>query len=439
MQYRRLFFRILYGSVYVLFFLVLLGLLLVTPGDAIERSLSNGQNYNVLIVTISYVVTVMTVVFMYILRLYIMKTALAAIPKTWVPIDKGDVKDAVYRMIHIGLSRSAMIAYEARPRDQFANLNDGHRGSETGNQRAKPGLRKSRTAVEDLGLPLPPSRPVWGEIEHYGWASPNSSDLRNVEYSSVLSELPNLTEAKALTLAPVEVEDQAGSGLDGNAVVDPEATDLLQRMSNMTMREYFDHLSSLGVIPMDETTTLFLSQYEYARFSNKPISNQRFRELMHLFADILRAMQPLDFNILNSLEDGSYDWGPSESDIDNDAPLYTNPPSPQSSISRPATTSSKNSAQRLPPMRTSSAQAWSFRTAPNTPGSRRTGVLSRKSSENSFARTRRQYTVSSHPSSSSLRSKATGSSDSGSVIRLSTREDTDTLPYVLNLRPTAGS
>ncbi|PNY27344.1 Uncharacterized protein TCAP_02734 [Tolypocladium capitatum] len=426
MQYRRVFFRIVYGSIYFFFCLVLVGLLLITPGDAIERSLQNGQNYNVLIVTISYVVTAVIVCFVYVLRLYINKTALAAIPKAWVPIDKSDVKDAVYKMIGAGLSRSAVIAYEARPR-----VDAGGREQEPGcaEPRGRAALKKkTKTAAEELGMTLPPHRAVWGEIEHYGWASPNSPDLPNLQYSTVLSELPNLVEAKALAAAPA---DQ--TSLSDPPMLDPEATGLLQRMPNMGLRDYVDHLADMAVISPDKTTADFLSQYEHARFSNRPISNARFRELMHLFAEMLRAMQPLDLGALGGNDDS---WAPSESDIDNDAPRDTNPPSPCSSISRAETTSSHGSVRR-PAMGNSSAHAWSFRTAPNTPGSRRTGMLSRKSSNNSFAQSRRPYPVS-QPSSSSLRSKVSGS-DSGSVIRLATREDPEALPYVLNLRTTTGS
>ncbi|KAG5983590.1 hypothetical protein E4U55_007760 [Claviceps digitariae] len=453
MQYRRLFSRILYGSIYILLFLVLVSLLLVTPGDAIQRSLRNGQNYNVLILTISYVVTAVTVAFVYILRLYINKTALAAIPKAWVPIDKGDVRDAVYRMIHSGLSRSAVIAYAARPREHTIDL-DGAPPLAAGDDKAGEQQRAERkskrtkankvTMAEDSGLPLPTQgRGVWGEIEHDGWASPTSTDLRNLQYSSVVCELPNLIEAKALALAL--------------ATQSAEATALLQRVPCMTMPDYLDHLSSVGVLPpVDEeptTTTLFLARYEYARYSTRPLSNELFRELMHLFAEVLRAMKPLDPGVLQSFDDDgnddhdtSYGWGPSESDadIDNDAPLDTNPPSPRSSISR----STMSSLRRDPPpprMRTPSTHAWSFRTAPNTPGSRRTGtgtgtgigMLSRTSSgDSSFAP--QQHRVTTQPSSSSLCSRSTtGSTDSGSVIRLATRDDPDALPYVLNLRPTA--
>jgi hypothetical protein len=440
MQYKRAFFRFIYGSVYVILYLVLVGLLLITPGDAIERSLSNGQNYNVLIVTISYVVTVVIVVFVYVLRLYITKTAIAAIPKTWVPVDKGDVKDAVYRMIQGGLSRSAAIACAAQPREP-TDLNDGHDGSDSGRAKARVDerLKRQKTAAEDMGALLTLKRPVWGEIEHCGWASPTLPDLRNVQYSSVLSELPNLIEAKALTMAPTEQQDPGEA--DG-PVINPEAAELLQRPANMTMRQYIDHLGRVGVISMDDdTASQFLLQYEHARFSNRPLSNQQFRDLMHLFAEMLRGMRQLDLNVLDSLEDASYGWAASESDIDNDAPLDTNPPSPRSSISRVPTTSTHGSTRRRY-AGTPSAHAWSFRTAPNTPGSKRTGMLSRKSSENSFAQTRRQYPVS-QPSTSSLRSKAASaaSNDWGSVIRLATREEAaeGQLPYILNLRPTVSN
>ncbi|KND94550.1 hypothetical protein TOPH_01305 [Tolypocladium ophioglossoides CBS 100239] len=425
MQYRRIFFRVVYGSIYFLFYLILVGLLLITPGDAIERSLQNGQNYNVLIVTISYVVTVVIVCFVYVLRLYINKTALAAIPKAWVPVEKGDVKDAVHKMIGAGLNRSAAIAYEARPRvDAWGREREPGRAE----PQARVALKKMETAADEFGITLPPHRAAWGEIEHCGWASPNSPDLPNLQYSTVLSELPNLIEAKALTMAPADQTSPSDPPM-----LDPEATGLLQRMPNMGLRDYVDYLADTGVINTDKTMADFLSQYEHARFSNRPISDARFRELMHLFAEMLRAMQPLDLGAPGGKDD---DWAPSESDIDNDAPRDTNPPSPHSSISRAETASTHGSVRR-PVMRNSSAHAWSFRTAPNTPGSRRTGMLSRKSSNNSFAQSRRPYPVS-QPSSSSLRSKAS-SSDSGSVIRLATREDPETLPYVLNLRATTGS
>ncbi|KAG5974473.1 hypothetical protein E4U58_002933 [Claviceps cyperi] len=481
MRYQRLFLRILYGSIYVLLFFVLIALLLITPADAIKRSLRNDQNYNVTILAISYVVTVTIVIFVYILRLYINKTALASIPKAWVPIDKGDVKDAVYRMIHSGLSRSAVIAYAARPRDVVLDL-DGKLGTGNGSNRPRAELDTVRTRSEKavgedgsggLALPLLPlqGRPDWDEIEHDGWASPKCPDLRNLQYSSVLCELPHLIEAKALALASPRQSVNGNAAGEQAHLLGAEVAASLQRMPFMTMSDYLGHLSHMGVLPPvddDSTTSLFLDRYEYARFSDRPLSNQRFRELMHLFAEVLRAMQPIDPRVLQSPDrdgndddgdnenenDTSYGWGPSESDadIDNDAPLYTNPPSPRSSISHSTMSSVRHQPRLSLHRRTPSARAWSYYTAPISPGSRRpdtgtgAGMLSRTSSADnngatSFAPTRRlqQHTVGGQPpsSSSSLCSKnSTRSGGSGSVIRLATRDDPDALPYVLNLRPT---
>ncbi|KAG6011994.1 hypothetical protein E4U41_005414 [Claviceps citrina] len=98
-------------------------------------------------------------------------------------------------------------------------------------------------------------------------------------------------------------------------------------------------------------------------------------------------------------------------------------------------------------MRTPSTRhAWSFRTAPNTPGSRswRTGMPSRQSSRdnNGFTQAQAQAQAPQRPRSSFCSSKATitttgSSSESGSVIRLATTaDDPDGLPYVLSLRRT---
>lgn len=427
----RVFFRILYRSVYFLLYVVLLGLLLITPADAIERSIENAQRYNIWILTIGYAVTIFIVCFIYAMRLYVNKTVLASIPKAWVPIQKADLKKVVYRMIVVGLNRSAAVASEARPRVHEDEEGEQDQGEQ---RRVKIG-RKKQTAAEELGVALPPHDDVWGEIEHPGWASPNSDDLPNLQYSTVLAELPNLIEAKALTLAPPDP-----SSFSDPPMLDPEAVGLLQRPPNLGLRDYIDYLASLGVVDMDGDVTEFLALYEYARFSARPLSNERFRELMHLFAEVLRDMSPLDLDALEQLGDQA-SLGPSESDIDNDAPRGTNPSTPQSNLSRSITASTQASVRRPD---SSAAHTWQqYRTAPNTPRtplSRRERDamtrLSRQSSGNSFAQTRRTYPVS-QPSSASLRS---GSSDgTGSVIRLATRDDGEEMPYVLSLRDTAGS
>lgn len=316
MQRQRFLHGVAYGSVYLVICVILVGLLLITPGDAIQRSLRNGQTYNIWIVAISYVVTVFITCVAYVLRLYINKTALASIPKAWVPVEKGDVADHVYRMIGAGLDRSAAIAYEARPRVEGEGEGRREQGQDGATRRP---LRTKPTTAEELGAALPRLRAVWGDVEHCGWASPNSPDLPNLQYSAVVPELPSLIEGKALTMAPADP-----------AMLELEATSFLQRPPNMSLRGYLNCLADLGIIDANKTTARFVSHYEYARFLNRPISNARFREFMHLFAEVLRAMWPLDMAAFGSPvgnDDGAHDRAsPSESDIDNDAPMDTDPP-----------------------------------------------------------------------------------------------------------------
>jgi len=394
------FFRVAYTIVYFLLYILLAGLLLITPADAIERSLRNEQVYNIWLLAFAYILTILVVSVIYFIRLYVNKTVLNNIPKAWVPIDVGDVTKAVHQMIQDGLDRSAAIAYEARPR-------------------TKPdGVKVTITAAEGLGIAKALQHELWDGIEHKGWSSPKSPDLPNLQYGTVLAELPNLIEAKAMTLA------QRDPTTDNEvAAPDPEAVSLLQRSANLSLRGYADHLASLDVLSPDETVTDFLALYEYARFSTQPISNVQFRELMHLFAEVLRNMQPLDLAILHDDEtvpsESAYGGGGGSS---RNGYLHA-------SANRPD--SSDTSSIRRPAPR-SASWGGTFRTAPTTPGSR-PHLASRPSSSsgNSFAQTRHPYDAS---SSSSIRSGR-----SWSVIRLATREDDEDLPYVLNLMGTAES
>ncbi|RKK14602.1 hypothetical protein BFJ71_g1890 [Fusarium oxysporum] len=197
----------------------------------------------------------------------------------------------------------------------------------------------------------------------------------------------------------------------------------------MSLRDYIVHLADLGVIEMDSTTVEFLSHYEYARFSNRPISNAQFKELMHLFAEILRAMEPLDPDILDEQDNTS---SPS-TDGDDDARSRLGT-SRSNLAPSDASISSSTRIRRQP-----STNTWNvYETAPNSVRSGFTGPgsISRRLSNNSLARSRRHYPMS-QPSTSSLRSKSSASS--GSVIRLATRHDSTDLPYVLSLRDTTAS
>jgi hypothetical protein len=444
-----LLFLIVYNFLYYFLYLVLFAFLVVTPIDLIQQGVQRRRNYDILVIIVCYVATILIVAFIYASRLYISRSVLASIPKSWVPIEKGDVPPDVRQMIVEGLSRSAAIAYEARPRVPLVVLVQEPAAGEGGNRQVSPhsgaqeesfaGSRKDATSEEVRPVEIPQHKPVWGEIEHPGWASPTSHDLPNLQYDTVVSELPNLIEAKAITLAPPDPESHAEPPM-----LDPDAVALLQRPDFMGLREYLMYLTDLAVLAPLPTTSEFLAKYEAARFSGRPLSNEQFRSLMHLFSEILQNMHPLSPAALARYEDdGSSGPGPSESDIDNDAPRGTSPSSLGTSrglqlnfehygddLARRDSSSTASSGRRRPGLgvRNSSANTWQFRTAPTTPKSRHT-AFSRASSSESFAHTRHPYPAS-QTSSASVRSGA-----GGSVIRLAGSDDATDLPYVLTYSP----
>ncbi|KAI1337388.1 hypothetical protein F5Y15DRAFT_391263 [Xylariaceae sp. FL0016] len=446
-----LFFRIVYNSIYVLLCLILAVLLLIVPADFVEQALrSTHQLINLIVIAIVYVLTVLIVAFVYVLRLYVTRTVLASIPKTRIPIEKGDVGKEVRNMILASISRSAAVAWEARPkvlapdvpRRTSRNLDDGEKSIGRRSREGRKSLQMFRsrpplTAEDEMGIALPSLAPVWGDIQHLGWGSPASADLPNLQYSTVLSELPNLIEARAVSQAPTDPTSTLST-----PALDADAVALLQRNPSMTMRDYIAHLTHLRVLPTSQVAAEFTDLYEQARFSDRPLSDTTFRRLMHLFAEILRGMQILDGSVLHvarGLLDASY----SESDghIDDDAPLDTTPTTPARSIGSFGGISRTSSHEAEPGVtiapRQSSANTWhQYRTAPTTPRSktdRRLRAVSRSPSihsANSFAQTRQPYAIS-QASSSSQRSTS-----QGSVIRLASEQDIGDLPYVLRLTDT---
>jgi hypothetical protein len=436
-----LLFLIVYNVLYYFLYLVLFAFLVVTPIDVIQQAVQRRRNYDILVITVCYVATILAVAFIYATRLYISRSVLASIPKAWIPVEKGDVPPDVRQVIVEGLGRSAAIAYQARPRIPLVVFAEEPAvGGRAHIQTPVPSSIELRKSAAQSGEAAD-RKPVWGEIEHPGWASPTSPDVPNLQYDTVVQELANLIEAKAITLAPPDPMSHAEP-----PILDPDAIALLQRPEYMGLRDYLMHLTELSVLAPLPTTDEFLAQYEAARFSARPMSNEQFRSLMHLFAEILRNMHPLSPAALARYEDDDGSSGPtlSESDIDNDAPRGTSPSSlgtPRGLRSRPKKpgdggtarrdSSSTASSGRLGAelgVRNSSANTWQFRTAPTTPKSRHTG-LSRASSSESFAHTRQPYTAS-QTSSGSLRSVG-----GGSVIRLAGGEDATDLPYVLTYSP----
>lgn len=271
------FFRIFYSTTFTVLSLLLVTLLLITPADQIRQAFKNHKVYNIFIIAGAYLLTLLIAIFLYASRLFNNRSVLASIPRPWSPVENGDVKKRMRRFIAEGLKNSAIIAYRARPRD----LSDEQRPEESAHETGD-------------DSPATNAVPVWGIISHPGWSSPSSPDLPNLHYDTVIHELAHLIEAKAVSLAPEESIPFTPTEAESPAPRDPFAVELLQRPAAMGLRDYIWHLTSLGMIHPSNLGDDFLSIYEKARFSNRPLDEVEFRALMHIFAAILRGMTALN-------------------------------------------------------------------------------------------------------------------------------------------------
>lgn len=426
--------KFLYSSFYLLLGLCLLGLLVITPADGIRQGLGRGQLPYLFIIGACYAATAVLTIFLYLNRLYSNRKAMADIPKSYIPIEKGDVNKKIRKMIAASLNRSATISWDSRPRiptEPPTVVSEPENRDTIARPAAEETENASSSETAEKGehtITVPPPRPVWGDIAHNGWSAPTSPDLPNLQYITVILELPHLIEAKAVSLAPPDLESNSEPPLP-----DIRAVDLLQRPAAIGLRDYIGHLTSVGAISSPPVATDFLASYEYARFSARPLSETQFRDLMKQFAELLRSMSPLTPAILASL-----DIDLPESDIDDDEVSSTSTPttarsrslaSSRSAASRDSsegtirTAPSRNPGTNGSPKKTREK----FSTAPATPKSKKR-VISRTPSANSFAQSRRPYNGSSGDSSESLRSTS-----QSSVIRLSKTNVEGELPYVLKI------
>ena len=285
-------FRIFYSSTFTALFLLLICLLLLTPADALYQAYKSHAVNSFFIIAGVYVLTFLLAILIYSSRLYTNRSVLANIPKTYVPVEKGDVGKGVRKLVAQGLARSAAIAYEARPRDL---IEEKERIGEEGNT-TPPGSSHGRRK----DVIKQPGRPTWGVIAHPGWSPPSSVDLPNLCYESVICELPNLIEAKAVSLAPADplLTPRIGANGQPTPVPDARSVALLQRLPNVGLRDYIAHLTQLDLIRPKKPGLELLALYERARFSTRPLSETDFRTLMRIFADILRGMTHLDLDLV---------------------------------------------------------------------------------------------------------------------------------------------
>ena len=290
---------VVYSTTFIILLVLLIALLLISPADGIYQSRVNDQGWNIVFIAGVYLLTFVVGIFIYATRIYATHSHLASIPRSYIPIRKGDVGTSVRRLIVEGLERSALIAYQAHPRELPSNEQDAVEQPEARPADARP------------SQPLP----SWGKIEHPGWSSPASPDLPGLQYEPVLLELPNIIEAKAVSLAPPDpllaprpsaavpagIDGPADGSLDSQmssiapqALPDPTAVLLLQRLPAMPPRAYLARLGALAMLPEPALAPAFLEPYERARFSGAPLTEHDFRALLAAFAALLRSLRPPD-------------------------------------------------------------------------------------------------------------------------------------------------
>ncbi|CAL5874717.1 uncharacterized protein PFLUO_LOCUS9018 [Penicillium psychrofluorescens] len=405
--------RFLNSSAFIFIAVIVFCLILLTPADAIYQCYVTQRLTDIFFITGAYVITFALALLIYATRIYTNRNTLTGIPRAWIPVEKEDVSKSVRRLVMEGLARSSVISYQARPRDTSSDEN---------------GFPNYKTLIIDS------NRPPWGAIEHPGWSSPASPDLPDLPYNTVIRELPNLIEAKAVSLAPAdtvypdsELFDPSSS-IGNQSVPDTRVVEALQRPASLGLREYIRRLTALQIIQPDLGAE-FLSLYERARFSSRDVHESEFRDLMHTFAELLRGMTPLEPPVLDEIRDSvSYGHAGSESVIGpSDEEGYTD------TVNHNGYDGAYES-MRSDSLRPSNASTWETQSiskyetaaAVNTPAS----VAS--PSRGSF----RPPTLPLTPSPRSLRRVASNRSGSsgGSVVRLAQPRDSADLPYTIDFR-----
>ena len=290
---RPLLFSIFYSTSFTIVFLLTLGFVVVTPADAVRQAWSDGRPRDVGVIAGTYVITGLLAILIYASRIYTTRSVLQNIPKAYIPTDADDLPSkSVRNEIADGLKRNAVVAYEAKPR--FDGSLEEPRAART---------MTSEVASSERQRNEDQSR--WAHIAHPGWSSPASPDIPNLNFTIVVLELPNLIEAKAVSLAPPN--PLLISIADDVPIPNEQVVELLQRPLTMGLRDYVNHLDSLGLINPPALAPEFLSLYENARFSTRPLDESSFRDLMSVFAAILQGMNGLDSDLFARIRDGHED------------------------------------------------------------------------------------------------------------------------------------
>ena len=275
-QVKTVLFRIFYSTTFTIVFLLVISFACAGTIDSIYQSYRRRRLIDVFSIAGAYILTGLISIFLYSSRLYTNRSLLRDIPKTYMPTDKGEVGNRrMWKLIEDCKSRSAVAAYLTRPRSRRIELEVSSAGERISTL-LKPEHSKEKCEYE----------PQWGTINHPGWASPAAKETPNLEYDSVIRELLDLVEARAVSLTPLQHHGQ-------DTLTDEEVIEALQRPEIAGMRDYILQLVELDVLDYDHLTVTFLKQYEQARFGPEPLTDLEFRTLMRVFAELLRNMRPL--------------------------------------------------------------------------------------------------------------------------------------------------
>ncbi|KAK4982158.1 hypothetical protein LTR66_009444 [Elasticomyces elasticus] len=307
-------FRVFYSTTYTVLFVLTIIALAITPTSLIYQAVYFGAWQYVFIIGGVYLLTVVLVIFIYSSRLYTNRSVLAGVGKSFLPIEKGEVGSSVRKMIEGNLAKSAMIAWESRPRDLNREAGEVAAHPEPltmdGDRTLfQPHEEQDRTQPLGTFIKIDPKAPPWGNIEHPGWSSPSPSvgnSMPNLQFIAVIPELPNLIEAKAVALAPLVSTSDTMLDSDmavAEAMPDEHVMTLLQRPSTMGLRDYLSSLADIDIINPPELADAFILQYEYARFSGQALTPTQFNNLMASFADVLTSMIELHPAIVKALSD----------------------------------------------------------------------------------------------------------------------------------------
>lgn len=298
LPFRIPFFRIFYSTTYTILFILCLLLLAITPASLIWTAIQSQAFQYIVMIGGVYILTALLAIMIYSSRLYTNRTVLAGVGKAYIPIEKGEVGSSVRKMIVKQLERSAIVAWESRPRDLEGEILQAER---QGMLPADTMSVRREDYIVGRIIPVDPAKPPWGYLQHPGWTSPSHrQDNKNpeVQFLDVLAELPNLLEARAVSLAP---PDPNMTPVGGQAMADPAVVELLRRPETMGMRDYLTQLSYLGLVNPPELGQTFVRMYEHARFCGRPATEREFERLMARFSELLAGMPELSPAIIQQI------------------------------------------------------------------------------------------------------------------------------------------